>query len=259
MLGIVRSTLVALVLSSGVAVASEAPKPAEQDWPFDGVLETFDRGALQRGFQIYSEICAACHSLRLVAYRNLREIGFSESEDKTIALEAQVPAGPNEEGETHDEDGMTFMRPARLADRLVSPFANEQAARAANLGVLPPDLSLMTKARANGSDYLYALLTGYRDEPPEGVELLEGMSYNLYFPGNQTAMGAPLDDEAVEYADGTKPTLEQHARDIVTFLAWAAEPEMEERKSLGIKVMLFLIILTAMLYALKRKVWSDLH
>ncbi len=259
MAGLVRATMAVLVLSAGVAVASEAPKLPEQDWPFDGVFETFDRGALKRGFQIYSEICAACHSLRLVAYRNLREIGFSESEVKVIAAEAELPAGPNEEGETHGEDGMAFMRPAKLADRMVSPFPNERAARAANLGVLPPDLSLMIKARANGPDYLYAFLTGYKDEAPEGVELLEGMSYNLYFPGNQTAMGSPLGDEAVEYADGTKPTLEQHARDIVTFLAWAAEPEMDERKSLGIKVLFFLIVLTAMLYALKRKIWSDLH
>ncbi len=249
---LVRSTLAALALSAGVAVAAEAPEPPAQDWSFDGVFETFDRGALKRGFQIYSEICSTCHSLRLVAYRNLQDIGFSEPEVKGIAADVEVLDGPDEEGEM-------FTRPGLPADHFVSPFANDQAARAANSGALPPDLSLMIKAREHGPDYVYAFLTGYQDEAPEGVELADGRFYNRYFPGNQTAMGPMLGDEAVEYADGTKPTLEQHARDIVTFLSWTAEPEMEERKSLGIKVLLFLVVLTAMLYALKRKIWSDLH
>ena len=255
----VMSTLAALALSAGVAVAAETTEPPAQDWSFDGIFETFDRGALKRGFQIYSEVCSTCHSLRLVAYRNLRDIGFSEPEVKAIAAEVMLPAGPNEEGETHGEDGMPFMRPGLPSDRFASPFANEQAARAGNSGALPPDLSLMIKAREHGPDYVYAFLTGYQDEAPEGVEMADGRFYNRYFPGNQTSMAPMLGDEAVEYADGTKPTLEQHARDIVTFLSWTAEPEMEERKSLGIKVVLFLVVLTAMLYAVKRKIWSDLH
>ena len=152
-----------------------------------------------------------------------------------------------------------FARPGKPSDRFASPFANEQEARAANNGALPPDLSLMTKARKGGPDYLHALLTGYADEPPDGVEVMEGMNYNTYFPGNQIAMAPPLDDEAVEYADGTEATLNRHSRDVVTFLAWAAQPELEERKRLGVKVLLFLIVLTAMLYALKRQIWSDLH
>jgi cytochrome c1 len=170
-----------------------------------------------------------------------------------------VPAAPDEEGATHGDDGARLMRKAKPADRFAAPFLNENAARAANNGALPPDLSLITKARKGGPDYVFALLTGYREEAPAGFELLEDMSYNDYFPGHQIAMAPPLADEVVEYADGTKATLDQLARDTVTFLVWAAEPELEERKRLGIKVMIFLILLTAMLYALKRQIWSDLH
>ena len=152
-----------------------------------------------------------------------------------------------------------FERPARPSDRFVAPFPNPEAARAANNGALPPDLSLITKARAGGPDYLFALLTGYEDEPPEEVELVGDTYYNPYFPGRQIVMPPPLFDDAVEYADGTPATVEQMARDVVTFLSWAAEPEMEERKRLGIKVILFLVVLTGLFYAVKRKVWSDVH
>jgi ubiquinol-cytochrome c reductase cytochrome c1 subunit len=242
---------VALMLGAGPAMA-EVGKPPARDWSFDGMFGTFDRGAAQRGFQVYQEVCAACHSLKLVAYRNLSGIGLSEDQIKAIAAEVEVTDGPNDEGEM-------FQRPARPSDRFVKPFANDNAARAANNGALPPDLSLMVKARKGGADYLHALLTGYKEEPPAGIKLSEGMNYNLYFPGNQIAMAPPVADDAVEYADGTKATADQIATDVATFLAWAAEPELEERKRLGIKVLLFLIVLTAMMYALKRQIWSDQH
>jgi len=234
------------------AHASEGVKLKDQNWSFNGIFGTYDRAALRRGVQVYREVCASCHSLRLVSYRHLQRIGFSEEEVKVIAAEGEVTDGPNDEGEMYE-------RPARPSDRFISPYPNDNAARAGNNGALPPDLSLIVKARKNGANYIHALMTGYKEEAPEGVTLNEGMSYNTYFPGNQIAMASPLGDEAVEYADGTKPTLDQHAKDVVTFLAWAASPEMEDRKRLGIKVMIFLLVLTVMLYALKRKIWADLH
>ncbi len=238
-----------LMITPALAEGGKAPA---REWSFHGMFGTFDRGAAQRGFQVYQEVCAGCHSLRLLAYRNLSGIGLSEDQIKAIAAEFEVTDGPNDEGEM-------FQRPARPSDRFVKPFANDNAARAANNGALPPDLSLMTKARKGGADYLHALLTGYKEEPPAGVKIGEGMNYNVYFPGNQIAMAPPVADDAVEYADGTKATADQIASDITTFLAWAAEPELEERKRMGIKVLLFLIVFTAMLYALKRQVWSDQH
>ena len=240
------------LLGLGDADAAGGAKPTAQKWSFDGIFGTFDRGQVRRGLQVYVEVCASCHSLDLVVYRHLAGIGMNEEEIKALAGEAEVTDGPDDEGEM-------FTRPAGLADPFVNPFENSNAARAANNGALPPDLSLIAKARVGGPDYLYALLTGYKEEAPAGIELLEGMNYNEYFPGNQIAMAAPIGDEAVEYADGTKPTLDQHALDVVSFLVWAAEPELEERKNLGIKVILFLIVLTAMLYALKRQIWAKLH
>ncbi len=245
--------LVALMLGTGAAMAAEAPaEPPSRDWSFDGVFGTFDRAALRRGHQVFSEVCAGCHGLELVAYRNLQEVGFSADEVRQIAAEFEVEGGPNDEGEM-------YMRPALPFDHFVPPFANRQAARDANNGAMPPDLSLIVKARKGGADYLYALLTGYREEPPENVEMNEGMSYNEYFPGHQIAMPAPLYDESVEYEDQTKATVEQMSSDVTTFLAWAAEPEMETRKSMGLWVIVFLVVFTAMLYALKRRIWSDLH
>lgn len=251
------STIAAVAFLFGAASAEaaggvEIPK---QKWSFkSGIINagSFDRKALRRGYQVYAEVCAGCHSLRLVAYRNLMDIGFNEDEVKAIAAEMEVKDGPNDEGEM-------YMRPAIPADKFVSPFPNVQAARASNNGAYPPDLSLMTKARFGGPDYLYAILTGYQDEAPEGVELGDGMNYHKYFPGHQIAMPPPLADEGVEYADGTKATVDQQARDVTTFLTWAAAPELEKRTNLGIKVILFLIVLTAMLYALKRKIWADIH
>lgn len=242
---------VILVGVSGAHAAGEAVKPPPQQWSFSGLFGTFDRAALQRGFQVYNEVCSACHSARLIAYRNLMEIGFTEDQVRKIAASKEVRDGPNEEGEMFD-------RPGTLADRFVKPFPNDEAARAANNGALPPDLSLIVKARKDGANYLHALLIGYKDAP-KGVELAEGMSYNLYFPGSQIAMTPPLSEDGVEYADKTKATVAQMASDVTAFLAWAAEPELEARKRMGVKVLLFLLLLTGMLYAVKRKIWSDVH
>jgi len=239
------------VLSAPAQAAGEVVKPPPQNWSFQGLFGTFDRGALRRGFQVYNEVCAGCHSLRLVAYRNLADIGFTEDQIVTIAAEKDVQDGPNDEGEMFD-------RPARASDRFVSPFPNANAARAANNGAFPPDLSLMVKARKDGANYLHALMTGYK-EPKAGTSLPEGMAYNLYFPGSQIAMPPPLSEDGVEYADKTKATVAQMASDVTTFLAWAAEPELEERKGLGWKVLLFLIVLSGLLYAIKRRVWADVH
>ncbi|MFZ1413950.1 MAG: cytochrome c1 [Defluviicoccus sp.] len=251
-----RKTLAAafatLLFATGTAVAADAPKLPTQSWGFSGVFGTFERPALQRGFQVYKQVCASCHGASLLAYRNLTDIGFTPQEVTEIAAEFEVEDGPNDEGEM-------FIRKALAADRFVMPFPNEAAARAANNGGYPPDLSLITKARLGGPDYIFALLTGYKEEPPAGFELLEGMYYNEYFAGHQIAMAPPLSEGGVDFADGTPATVDQMARDVVTFLSWAAEPEMEERKRLGVKVMLFLVVLTALLFALKRKIWSDVH
>ena len=249
---ILVAAALALAFLAGPVRAAEGTALPDLSWSFQGMFGTYDRAALRRGFQVYSEVCASCHSLRLLSYRHLRSVGFSEDEVKAIAAEIEVEDGPNDEGEM-------FTRPGKPADRFASPFANKQEAQAANNGTLPPDLSLMIKARKGGADYLYGLLIGYAETPPEGVEVMEGMNYNKYFPGNQIAMAPPLTDDAVEYADGTEATLDTHARDVAIFLAWAASPELEERKRLGIKVLIFLIVLTGMLYALKRQIWSDLH
>jgi cytochrome c1 len=245
------ATALVAVSTAGSALAAEAEHPPAQSWPHTGIFGTFDRAALQRGLQVYSEVCAGCHGLRLVAYRNLVEIGWNEDEAKAFAAQFEVEDGPNDEGEM-------FIRPAILADRFVQPFPNENAARAANNGAMPPDLSLLVKARGGGEDYLYAVLIGY-GEAPEGMELPDGMNYNPYFPGQQIAMPPPLTEDLVEYADGTKATVEQMARDVTHFLTWAAEPNLEERHNLGFKVILFLIVFTVLLYLVKRRVWSDVH
>ncbi|EKV26617.1 ubiquinol cytochrome C oxidoreductase, cytochrome C1 subunit [Caenispirillum salinarum AK4] len=240
-----------LAATTGANAAGAIEVP-DESWTWEGLFGYYDKAQLQRGFQIYNEICSSCHGLSLVAYRNLQEIGFSEDQVKNIAAQREVEDGP-------DDTGEMFMRPALPADRFVSPFPNEEAARFANGGALPPDLSLMAKARPAGADYIYHLMLGYKDEAPEGFELGATQYYNEYFPGHAIGMPPQLYEGMVEYADGTEATAEQMAHDITGFLQWAAEPELEERKSLGIKVMLFLIVLTAMLYALKRRIWSDVE
>ena len=231
--------------------AGEAPVPPAQDWSFNGMFGTFDRAAAQRGFQVYKEVCSACHSLDLVAYRNLGELGFSPEEVAAIAAQYVITDGP-------DDNGEMFQRPGIPADRFVSPFPNEQAARVANGGALPPDLSVIVQARTGGANYLYAFLTGYTDPPPD-VELMAGMSYNEYFPGHQVAMPNIMFDDGVAYTDGTAATAVQQAWDVTNFLMWATEPHMETRKQMGVKVLLFLVVFTGLMYAVKRKVWADLH
>jgi ubiquinol-cytochrome c reductase cytochrome c1 subunit len=242
---------VALAAPVAAQAAGKGPTPPAQNWSFGGLFGTFDRASLQRGFQVYKEVCAACHALHQIAYRNLSSIGLSEEEIRAIAADVMVMDGPNDDGDMYE-------RPGRPSDRFRSPFPNERAARAANGGAYPVDLSLIIKARAGGADYLYALLTGYRDEPPEGEPVMEGMHWNDYFPGHWIAMGRPLHDDQVVFADGTNATTSQMARDLTTFLAWAAEPELEERRAMGVRVILFLIILAGMTYGVKRKIWADL-
>ena len=241
-----------LLLAFGTAAeAAEGTKPPAQHWSFSGMFGTFDRAAQQRGFQVYKEVCAACHSVSLLSYRHLRGIGYQEDDVKAIAAQAKVMDGPNDAGEM-------FERAGRPSDKFAKPFANENAARSANNGAYPVDLSLVTKARVGGANYIYALLTGYGPAPAT-VKVADGMSYNAYFPGHQIAMPPPLNVDGVTYQDGLKATVEQQARDVTTFLAWAAEPELETRKQMGIKVLLFLIVLTGILYAAKRKVWAAVH
>jgi ubiquinol-cytochrome c reductase cytochrome c1 subunit len=250
-----RAALVAggLLLAGGDALAAgEALHPPDTKFSFDGLFGSFDRASAQRGFQVYKEVCSNCHSMRLIYYRNLRELGLSDAEVRAIAATVQVADGPNDEGQM-------FERPGRPSDRFRSPFTNEKAARAANNGAYPPDLSVITKAREGGADYIHALLTGYSD-PPEDFHLMEGMNYNKYFAGRQIAMAPPLAGEGqVEFKDGTTATVEQMSRDVTTFLAWAAEPELETRKQMGVRIILFLTILGGLVYAVKRKVWSDVH
>lgn len=245
--------LAGLMLGSGAVPAiavTEAPEPPEQDWPFEGIFGSFDEAAVQRGLQVYTEVCAVCHSLKYVHYRDLRQIGYSEDQVAAYAGQFEVEDGP-------DETGEMFVRPAEARDPFVSPYPNERAAAAAN-GVAPPDLSLMFKARADGADYIYGVLMGYVDAP-EGVEMSPGTYYNLYFSGHAIAMPQVLFDGSVEYAHGPEATEEQMARDVVNFLAWAAEPKLEQRKATGIAAILFLLVLTGLLYATKRKIWADAH
>jgi len=241
-----------LAMSGGnKAAASGGGEMKHIDWGHEGPFGTYDRGALQRGYQVYTEVCASCHSMRLLYFRNLTDIGYSEDQVKAIAAEYDVVDGPDNEGEM-------FERPGKPSDQFPLAFPNDNAARASNNGALPPDLSLIAKARVGGANYLYSLMIGY-GEAPEDMVLADGMEYNAYFPNHQIAMPAPLDDEAVEYSDGTPATLDQHSRDVSVFLAWAAEPKLEERHRIGVKVMIFLLIMVVLTYLVKRRVWSDLH
>ena len=251
------SLAAALLLVSALPAAAEddhAPKIEPQSWSFGPPLGKFDRAQLQRGFQVYKDVCAQCHSMRLLSYRNLGEPGgpeFSPKAVEVLASQVQITDGPNDKGEM-------FQRLGRPSDRFRSPFANEQQARAANQGALPPDLSVIAKARPGGPDYIYALLTGYQP-PPEGFDLAQGMHYNAAFPGHQIAMPPVLSDNAVAYTDGTERTLENHARDVSAFLMWASEPKLEERYKTGARVMLFLLVFLVIMYLAKRRVWARLH
>jgi ubiquinol-cytochrome c reductase cytochrome c1 subunit len=249
----------ALALSAGPAAiaAEDIPPLPHRDWSFQGPFGTYDRAAAQRGFQVYKEVCSACHSLNLLYYRNLTELGLTEDQAKAIAAEAQVPA--------LSDDGSPIERPARLSDHFQAPFPNELAAAAANGGKAPPDLSVIVKAREGGPNYIYGLLTGYvpydklTPEQIKEFNVSKDDNFNLYFLGHRIAMPPPLADDKVTYVDGTKATLQQEASDVVTFLAWASEPHLEARNRTGIRVVLFLLVMAGLMYATKRAIWADKH
>jgi cytochrome c1 len=302
---------IASVTSFGAARAAEGgPAIPTQQWSFDGAFGTFDRHALQRGLQVYREVCSGCHGIKYIAFRDLADLGYDEDEIKAIAAEYTVTDGPDDEGEMFEREG-------RPSDYFPSPFPNDKAAAASNGGAVPPDLSLMAKARAAGPDHVYAILTGYEgtvsdavleeifalethkrevkyeadlaeyerrleiyedkveageeakrpvqpQEPKpvtsiEDLGLAETSNFNAYFPGYGIAMAAPLFEDGVSYADGTPATVEQMAKDVSHFLMWTAEPKLEDRKGMGIKVLIFLVVFTGVLYAAKRKVWADVH
>ena len=242
--------LLILFSSFGAIADTPAKKPLQLVWPFEGIFGTFDRQAAQRGAQVYLEVCSTCHSNHNLYYRNLKDIGFSEAEIKQLAQKYTVKDGPNAEGEMFD-------RPALPSDRFVSPYPNEEAARAANNGAYPVDLSLIIKARQDGPNYVFSLLSGYQDAPAD-IKLMPGLYYNPYFEGGQMAMPPPLTEGQVTFSDGTPATVEQMAKDVVVFLQWAAEPEMEHRKSMGLKVMIFLLVFTVFFYIAKKKIWKNI-
>jgi cytochrome c1 len=271
----------ALVMSAGIAVAAEAGHEAHierQPWAFSGFTGQFDKAQLQRGFQVYKEVCAACHGLKRLYFRNLVQPGgpeFPEEAVKKLAAEwpNQITDGPNDQGKM-------FERPALLSDPIRGPYHNDQEARAAQNGALPPDLTLIARARnvernpswwvhpflmlgdilqsyqEGGADYVYALLTGFEETPPAGFELAEGKYYNKVFPGHQISMPPPLSDGVVTYQDGTPAKAENYARDVVAFLSWAADPSLDQRKRIGWQVILYLIVTTVLLYFGKRRIWS---
>lgn len=243
---------VALTLAGSVGLAAEGVKePEARDWSFNGMFGKYDRAELQRGYLVYKEVCAACHAVKYLAFRNLAEIGFSEDEAKAIAAEFFVEDGPDAEGDMYE-------RSALLSDPFPSPYRNDNEARAINNGALPPDLSLIVRSRHYGADFIYALMAGYED-PPDDFELADGMNYNPYFAGLQIAMPPPLFEDIVEYGDGTAATVEQMSSDVAAFLNWAAVPELEARNRLGLQVMIFLTLLTVLFYFVKRKVWRNVH
>ena len=256
MKNISKLIFISVLLLTGTNQANSAEKVEllKTDWSFKGLLGKFDRGSLQRGYQVYTEVCSSCHSMKYVSYRNLAEEGgpeFTEEQAKAIAANFEVLDGPNNDGEM-------FTRPAKLSDKFVMPYENEKAAQAANGGAYPPDMSVLAKARSGGVDYIYSVLLGYED-PPAGVVLDEGVYYNKYMYGNNIKMSQPLSDGLVEYSDGTVASEEQMAKDVATFLMWAAEPHLEARHKMGFKAILYLIILTILVYFSMKKIWSRIE
>jgi cytochrome c1 len=253
----------ALVLVPATAQDLSQPEPLKDaHWSFEGPMGTYDKAALQRGFQIYKEVCSACHSLNLVAFHDLDAPGgpgFTEAQAKAIAAGYKIIAGPNDKGETADANGSPLTRPGILADHFPPPFPNEEAARAAEGGALPPDLSIIIKAREGGPRYVYSILTGFTQKPPHGFKLQQGKYYNPYFAGRNISMPPPLTDGSVSYADGTKATLDQEAHDVVTFLNWASEPHLEDRHRIGFQVILYLVLLAGLLFLSYRRIWKDKH
>ena len=245
------SVIILFCVSSVNVISAEKVEYLKTDWTFKGLFGKFDRASLQRGYQVYTEVCAACHSMKYLSYRNLSEKGgpeFSVAQAKAIAASFEVTDGPNADGEM-------FQRPGKLSDKFVMPYENVKAAEAANGGAYPPDMSVLVKARGGGVDYIYSLLQGY-EEAPSGMTLDEGVHYNKYMYGNKIKMSAPLSDGIIEYSDGTNTSVEQMSKDVTTFLMWAAEPSLEARHQMGFKAIIYLIILTILVYFSMKRIWS---
>ena len=245
------------ILFFGFSVTSNAAEKVEYlktDWSFKGLFGKFDRAALQRGYQVYTEVCSSCHSMKYLSYRNLAEEGgpeFTVAQAKAIAASFEVTDGPNDDGEM-------YTRPGKLSDKFVMPYDNVKAAQAANGGAYPPDMSVLVKARGDGVDYIYSLLQGYED-PPVGMSLDDGVYYNKYMYGNKIKMSNQLSNGLVEYGDGTNSSVEQMAKDVTTFLMWAAEPHLESRHQMGFKAIVYLVILTILVYFSMKKIWSRIE
>jgi len=234
--------------------AAEKNQILKTDWSFKGLFGKFDRASLQRGYQVYTEVCASCHSIKYLSYRNLTEIGgpeFSVEQAKAIAAQFEVNDGPNSEGEM-------FTRTAKLSDKFVMPYKNKQEAETLNGGAYPPDFSVLVKARSGGANYIYSVLLGYED-PPSDITLDDGVYYNKYMSGKKIKMPKPLSNDLVTYSDGTPATEEQMAKDVVVFLTWAAEPHLEARYKLGFRTIAYLIILTVLVYLSMKKIWSRIE
>ena len=232
-------------------VYSASKELLKVDWSFTGLTGKFDRASLQRGYQVYKEVCSSCHSMKYLSYRNLGQNGgpeFSLEEVKAIAASYEIEDGPNSEGEM-------FSRPGRPSDHFKNPYPNDNASIAANGGAYPPDMSVLVKARPGGANYIYSILMGY-EEAPAGFGLEDGVHYNKYMEGNKIKMMSPLSDDLIEYSDGTKATVDQMAKDVTTFLTWAAEPHLEARHKTGTKVMIYLILLATLVYFSMKKLWS---
>ena len=254
---ILRSLILFLLISIfpiNLIAAERTHELLNPGWSFKGFFGKFDRASLQRGYQVYTEVCAACHSMKYLSYRNLYEPGgpeFSKEQAKIIASQFELTDGPNSDGEM-------FTRAARLSDNFVGPYENVQAATAANGGAYPPDMSVLVKARKGGADYIYSLLLGY-EEPPEGITLDDGVYYNKYMAGNKIKMSNPLSEDIVTYLDGTKATEEQMAKDVTSFLAWSAEPHLEARHKIGFRALVYLFIMTVLVYFSMKKLWSRIE
>ena len=247
--------LIIVILSTLIFIkplfSAETIDPIKVNWSFKELTGKFDRASLQRGFQVYKEVCSSCHSMEYLSYRNLGEPGgpeFSLEEVKAIAASVEIDDGPDNQGEM-------FTRPGKPSDKFKSPYPNVQASTVANGGAYPPDMSVLVKARPGGADYMYSVLMGY-EEPPAGMKLDDGVYYNKYMIGQKIKMASPLLEGIVEYSDGTKASVDQMAKDVTTFLAWAAEPELEVRHKLGIKVIIYLLLLTILVYLSMKKIWS---
>ena len=247
--------LIIVILSTLIFIkplfSAESIDPIKVNWSFKELTGKFDRASLQRGFQVYKEVCASCHSMQYLSYRNLGEPGgpeFTQEEVKAIAASVEIEDGPDSQGEM-------FTRTGKPSDKFKSPYPNVEASTAANGGAYPPDMSVLVKARPGGADYMYSVLMGY-EEPPAGMKLDDGVYYNKYMIGQKIKMASPLSEGIVEYSDGTEATMDQMAKDVTTFLAWAAEPELEERHRVGFKVIIYLLLLTILVYLSMKKIWS---